>query len=166
MNKAGWTSQSAAIAGILLVGVGFWWRDSIAAALISLSILYDGWRNLRQVIADLMDESPTVLGRSRTLEALPERLREAAQALEWVESAGVRLRDQGRLLTGEVFVVPRDGAAMSAKELLARAVDVCHRLSKQDWRLHGISVVPVSKLDGETPPMARTQRSTNNEGRR
>ncbi|MFL5614930.1 MAG: cation diffusion facilitator family transporter [Gemmatimonadaceae bacterium] len=160
MNKADWTSQSAAIIGILLVGFGFWRGDSLAAALISVSILHDGWSNLRQVVADLMDESPTVLGRSRKLEELPEKLRAAAQQLDWVESVGVRLREQGRLLTGEVFVVPRDGATMSAKELLAKAVDACHRLSDHDWRLHGISVVPVAKLDGEMPPTASTHGET------
>jgi hypothetical protein len=39
---------------------------------------------------------------------------------------------------------------MSAKELLAHAVDACHSLSKHEWRLHGISVLPVAQLDGET----------------
>src|SRR5256885_11823018 len=106
-----------------------------------------------------MDESPTMLGRARKLEELPEQLRAAAQELDWVDRAAVRLREQGRLLTGEVFIVPRDGATMSATDLLARAIDACHQLSKHDWRLHGITVVPVAKLDGAVPPTARTHGS-------
>lgn len=152
MNKADWTSQGAAVIGILLVGFGAWWGDSAAAALISLSILYDGWGNLRQVVADLMDESPTVLGHQRRLEALPVRLRDAAEQIDWVDTAGVRLREQGRLLTGEIFVVPRDRSGLSASELLARCADACHELARLDWRLHGLTVIPVANLDNVAPP--------------
>lgn len=110
MNKADWTSQSAAVVGILLVGFGHYWGDSAAAALISLSILNDGWRNLRQVIGDLMDESPSVL------------------------------------------VVPRQRAEISTAELLAKVASAGRQLCELDWRLHGVSIVPVNKLEECTPP--------------
>jgi cation diffusion facilitator family transporter len=152
MNKADWTSQSAAVIGILLVGFGHWWGDSLAAALISVSILNDGWRNLRQVIGDLMDEAPSVLGETQALEDLPKRLRDAAERLEWVESAGVRLREQGHVLTGEVFVVPRRRDETSASELLANVSHAGSELAKLDWRLHCLSVIPVSRLDERAPP--------------
>jgi cation diffusion facilitator family transporter len=152
MNKADWTSQSAAVIGILLVGYGHWWADSMAAALISLSILNDGWRNLRQVIGDLMDEAPSVFGETQALEDLPNRLRAAAERLEWVERAGVRLREQGHVLTGEVFVVPRRVEEASAAELLAHVARAGTELSKLDWRLHCLSVIPVTRLDERAPP--------------
>lgn len=155
MNKADWTSQSAAVLGILLVGFGHWWGDSAAAALISLSILHDGWRNLRQVIGDLMDEAPSVLGETHALEDLPKRLRDAAERLAWVESAGVRLREQGHVLTGEVFVVPRRRDEIFAAELLANVTRAGRELAKLDWRLHCLSIVPVSRLDGRAPPQLR-----------
>lgn len=155
MNKADWTSQSAAVIGILLVGFGHYWGDSAAAALISLSILNDGWRNLRQVIGDLMDESPSVFGETHALEDLPTRLRDAAERFDWVERAGVRLREQGHVLTGEVFVVPRPRAELSAAELLAKAKSAGSELCELDWRLHGVSIVPVSSLEERTPPRLR-----------
>ena len=126
--------------------------DAAAAALISLSILNDGWRNLRQGIGDLMDEAPLVLGETHALEDLPTRLREAAERLEWVESAGVRLREQGHVLTGEVFVVPRRRDEISASELLANVSRAGGELAKLDWRLHRLSIVPVSRLDERAPP--------------
>jgi cation diffusion facilitator family transporter len=152
MNKADWTSQSAAVIGILLVGFGHYWGDSAAAALISLSILNDGWRNLRQVIGDLMDESPSVFGETHALEDLPTRLRDAAERFDWVEKAGVRLREQGHVLTGEIFVVPRDGAKISASELLSKVASAGRQLCALDWRLHGMSIVPVRRLEERTPP--------------
>ena len=152
MNKADWTSQSAAVVGILLVGFGHYWADSAAAALISVSIMHDGWRNLRQVIGDLMDEAPSVLGETHSLEDLPKRLRDAAERLEWVESAGVRLREQGHVLTGEVFVVPRSRGDTSAAELLGNVARAGSQLAELDWRLHCLSIVPVTRLDGHVPP--------------
>lgn len=152
MNKADWTSQSAAAIGILLVGFGHYWADSAAAALISLSILNDGWRNLRQVIGDLMDESPSVFGETHALEDLPKRLRDAAERFDWIESAGVRLREQGHVLTGEVFVVPREREEISAGELLAKTASVGSQLCELDWRLHGLSIIPVTRLEERVPP--------------
>jgi cation diffusion facilitator family transporter len=146
MNRAEWISEGAAIAGLLLVAFGFWWGDAAAAGLISLSIIRDGWQSLRQVVGDLMDEAPTVLGR-RKLDDLPARLRGRAEELAWVERAAVRLREHGHALTGEVFVVPRDGTDLVAQ--VERAAD---ELTALDWRLHDLVVVPVGRLDGESPP--------------
>jgi divalent metal cation (Fe/Co/Zn/Cd) transporter len=87
-----------------------WWGDAAAAAFISLEIVRDGWHNIRQVVGDLMDEAPTVMDQ-RDLEVLPTKLREAAARLPWIGRAAVRLRELGRVLTGEVFVVPRPGTA-------------------------------------------------------
>ena len=42
MNRAEWMSEGAAIVGIFLVGLGFWWGDAATAALISLNIIWDG----------------------------------------------------------------------------------------------------------------------------
>ena len=55
MNKADWTTGVAAIAGIVGIGIGWWWADSVAALLISLSIVRDGLRNLKGAVAALMD---------------------------------------------------------------------------------------------------------------
>ena len=147
MNGDEWLSEGAAILGLLLVAFGFWWADAAAAALISLGIMRDGWHNMRQVIADLMDETPNEMG-EQELEALPAKMREAAERLPWVARAMVRLREHGRLLTGEVFVVPRDDTP-DLVGALERAADELHRL---DWRLHDVVLVPVRHLEPHPPP--------------
>ena len=150
MNRAEWMSEGAAIVGISLVAFGFWWGDAAAAAFISVEIIRDGWKNVRQVIADLMDESPTKLG-EHELEPLPKRLRDEARQRRWVKDAAVRLREHGHTLTGEVFVVPlRD--AMSAEELIDASGTLAPELERLDWRLHGLLVIPVRKLEDTTPP--------------
>jgi cation diffusion facilitator family transporter len=150
MNRAEWLSEAAAIVGITLVAFGLWWGDAVAAAFISIEIVRDGWKNVRQVIGDLMDESPTKLG-ERKLEPLPKRLRDEAQRPGWVKDAAVRLREHGHTVTGEVFVVPRrDG--MSADELVAAIGELAPRLERLDWRLHGLMVIPVHALEEISPP--------------
>lgn len=145
MNKANYMSEGAAVVGILLVGFGFWWGDAVAAALISTTIIYDGWHNMRQVVGDLMDESPTTIGGGE-LEDLPIRIKLAAEELDWVEAAAVRLRESGHVLNGEVFVVPNDNTNLVRR--IERAAD---DLRKLDWRLYSLVVVPVSRIESESP---------------
>jgi len=133
------------------VGLGLWWGDAAAAAFVSLEIVRDGWDSMRQVVRDLMDESPTVLG-EHELEDVPARVKRAAERLGWVERAAVRLREQGHVITGDVFVVPRDGASRSAAELVAEVGRAAEELRQVDWRLHGLTVMPVERLVEETPP--------------
>jgi divalent metal cation (Fe/Co/Zn/Cd) transporter len=152
MNRAEWMSEGAAIIGLVLVAFGFWWGDALSAALISLDIIYDGWENVRQVIGDLMDESPTVIGK-RKLEPLPGTVQTAAEALPWVDRAAVRLREQGHIITGEVYVIPSDGRSRSAADLVADAAHASDDLARLDWRLHNVVVVPVASLEGVSPPV-------------
>jgi len=138
-NRNEWMSEAAGITGIVGVGLGFWWADAAAAAIISLQIVLEGWQNLRQVIGDLMDEAPSQLGKHE-LEDLPSRVRTAAEQLPWVAEASVRLREHGHLITGEVFVVPRDDS-----DLVSRIDRAVSELTKIDWRLHGLTVMPVPR---------------------
>jgi cation diffusion facilitator family transporter len=147
MNRDEWISEGAAIAGLLLVAFGFWWGDAGAAAFISIEIVRDGWHNVRQVIGDLMDEAPTVMEK-RELEALPRKLQQTAERMPWVERAAARLREQGRVLTGEVFVVPKPDTT----DLVSHLESAANQFSELDWRLHGLVVAPVSGLDDDTPP--------------
>ena len=146
MNRAGWMSEGAAIVGIVLVALGQWWGDAAAAGLISLAIIRDGWINVRQVVADLMDEAPTKMG-THDLEDLPRKLKKAAEELDWVDEAAVRLREQGHALTGDVFVVPTDN-----RDLVGRIERAATDLRKLDWRLNELVVMPVASLDDDVPP--------------
>jgi cation diffusion facilitator family transporter len=148
-NKADWMSEVSGIVGIVLVGFGLWWGDAVAAGLISITIVHDGWLNMRQVIADLMDETPTELGEHGEHETLPQKIKAAVEGLDWVERAAVRLREHGRVLTGDVFVVPR-----TEHKLVERIEEASATLEKLDWRLHDLTVTPVSRIDEEAPPRA------------
>jgi cation diffusion facilitator family transporter len=103
MQKADWMTGLAGIAGIVGVGLGFWWADAAAAALISLSILDDGIRALRSSSAELADAVPRELGSSKMAEdakALCEELKR-----RW-PGADVRLRESGRYIQAQVHGVP------------------------------------------------------------
>lgn len=146
MNRDEWLSEGAAIIGIILVGFGHWWADAAAAAFISIEIVHDGWINLRLVLGDLMDETPTKMG-EKELEDVTDKVRSRIESLSDVAAAGVRLREHGRALTGEVFFVPRDHA-----DVVDLVSEVADEATDVDWRLHDIAVMPVPKLDNITPP--------------
>jgi cation diffusion facilitator family transporter len=146
MNKAEWMSEGAAIIGVILVGFGHWWGDAAAAAFISIEIVRDGWMNTRLVIGDLMDESPTQMG-THELEDITVKVRRTVEKMDGVSDAAVRLREHGRVLTGEVFVVLGDDG-----DIVRRSEQVATRAREVDWRLHDIAVMPVAQLDERDPP--------------
>jgi hypothetical protein len=93
------------------------------------------------VVGDLMDEAPSVIG-TRELEDLPERVKQCAERQAWVERAAVRLREHGHLITGDVIVVARN-----EDHLVRKIEDLIADVHEIDWRLHAITVMPVSALD-------------------
>ena len=143
INKGDWLAGLAGILGIFGIAYGYWWADSAAAAFISLEIVRDGYSNLRNSVAQLMNKRPTDV-ESKEDDPVVGEAEKALARLEWVRAARVRLREDGDTLTGEAFVVPRDERDMLAR--LKQASDVVHEV---DWRLHDIQVVPYEALDGE-----------------
>lgn len=140
MNKADWMTALAAIAGILGIGLGFWWADAAAAIVISLDIVHDGWRNLSQVVTDLMDEIPTRVGDDEP-DPLTAEVRNALEAMPWIRRAEVRLREEGHVFTGEGFVVVRDESG-----LIDRIEEAARMIEEMDWRVYDFTVVPVREL--------------------
>lgn len=141
MNKADWLTGIAAIAGVTGIAFGLWWADAAAAAIISTDILHDGISNVRFAVADLMDTAPTrVDGSAR--DPLPARVETEMTKLSWVREARARLREEGHVYFGEVFVVPA-GGTVAAKQL----DDATEMLRRLDWRLYDVVVVAVATLD-------------------
>lgn len=140
MNKADWMTGLAAVGGIVGVGLGLWWADAAAAVLISLDIVWDGVRNLRSALGELMDRRPTTLEKDRP-DDLPERLRRRALEHAWVADADVRLREEGHLVSGEAFVVP-----LTDEGLVERLEALGAALADADWRVYEVVVVPVRSL--------------------
>jgi cation diffusion facilitator family transporter len=141
MNRADWMTAAAAMAGVAGIGLGLWWADAIAAIFIGADIIWDGQRYLRESVSDLMDESPKTYDESEP-HPLIGRVKREVVACDWVAEGAVRLREQGHVLGGDVWVVPKssDGAIERAEELTERILDV-------DWRLHDIHVSLVATLE-------------------
>lgn len=140
MQAADWRTAAAAIAGIVGVGFGLWWADAVAALAIALDVVNDGRRHLAQAVADLSDHTPQTLDRGAEDPAL-RCVREAVGRLDWVEEVHLRMRTEGRLVTGIVLVRPADGILDSARTAEAlRAAEGAH------WRVHAPVITPL--VDG------------------
>lgn len=143
MNKADWLTGMAAFGGVVGIAYGLWWADAVAAAIISADILHDGVSNVRNAVADLMDTAPTrVDGSAR--DPLPSRVETELTKLGWITDARARLREEGHVYFGEVFVVPAEGRVSTSR--LEEAHELLGRL---DWRLYDVSLVPVPSLDDD-----------------
>ena len=145
MNRADWMTATAAIVGVLGVGLGYWWADAVAAIVIALDIVHDGVTNLRTVIGDLMDRRPrTVDGRR---DPLPDELERALERLPWVLDASVRMRECGHVYVGEAFIRPLDQDAPISRIREARAL-----ARDLDWRLQDLTVQLVDGTDEHDEP--------------
>jgi cobalt-zinc-cadmium efflux system protein len=99
MNKANWQTGLAGIVGVTLLGFGLWWGDAVAAGIISLGIIWDGWRALKVAVAELIDGVPHDLeGGQREDDA-----RAIERALKHhFPHARILLRETGRYIRAEV----------------------------------------------------------------
>ncbi len=140
MQRADWMTAGAAALGVIGIGLGLWWADAVAAALISLDITHDGFSNLRRAVVDLMDQTPTTIDQD-DMDPLRDKLASMLQNLDWVEEVEVRLREEGQVYFGEAFVVPSDETNITHNvgEALKRARDL-------DWRIHDLALTPVRRL--------------------
>jgi cation diffusion facilitator family transporter len=141
MNKADWMTVSAAIVGVLGIGVGLWWADAAAAIFISLDILHDGSRNMRAAVHDLMDARPRRHD-AREFHPIVERINEELRKTDWVEAGATRLREEGHVFTGEILVVPK-----TEEHLLDRLEELAEHLLSLEWKVYDIVVVPVREID-------------------
>ncbi|WP_432256330.1 cation transporter [Limimaricola sp. AA108-03] len=141
MNKADWTTSLAAVVGILGIGMGWWWADAAAAIMIALDVLHDGYKHTGAAIRDLSDEMPRTID-DKEFDPLIDEVRDSVDALPWVRESRLRLREEGRFLTGTIYVVPREGA-VSPDEVEAAEV----QLLDLHWRLHDVSIMPRVEVD-------------------
>ncbi|MGH2957817.1 MAG: cation diffusion facilitator family transporter [Solirubrobacterales bacterium] len=140
MNQADWMTASAAAVGVIGIGFGLWWADAVAAIVIGLDIVHDGYKFLRESVGDLMDESPKTHD-EKEVHPLITDVKSEVQKTGWIDEAAVRLREQGHLIGGDVFVVPKD-----AKQLPDRTEELIARIHDLDWRLRDITVAVVRSL--------------------
>ncbi|MES1949869.1 cation diffusion facilitator family transporter [Salinisphaera sp. S4-8] len=139
MGRASWLAGGAAIVGVLGIGLGLWWADFVATLIIGADILRHGLRHLHTAVCDLIDEVPRKLGTSE-VDPLSQQLRDHLEALDWVAEARVRLREEGRRLTGIAFVCPHP----QTHDVLERFERARRDIESLDWRLLDFELVPVS----------------------
>lgn len=99
MQKADWQTGLAGIAGIIGIGLGWWWADAAAALFISLSIIKDAIGALEKAVAELLDGTPRSLDSndpSEDCEQLTAALKKRFGNID------VRLRETGRYIAAEV----------------------------------------------------------------
>ncbi|WP_407351307.1 cation transporter [Luteimonas sp. R10] len=140
-NKADWMTSLAGMAGVAGIGAGWWWADAAAALFISGSVLHAGIGDLRDAVRDMHDARPQQIDRSGQ-DPLVGRVRDAVCAIDWVDDCRVRFHEEGYLLSGALFVRPRDGAATPRQ--LRHAHDVARAVH---WRIDEVIVT----LLGEEP---------------
>ncbi|MGW9550769.1 cation diffusion facilitator family transporter [Citricoccus zhacaiensis] len=140
MNKADWLTNAASIVGVAGIGLGWWWVDYAAAFVISMDILKDGVHHLRAAVLDLIDRRATTPDNKAPHPAIADAAH-AVQALPWVEQAGCRVRDLGRRLHIEVFLVPRSGQV--SLDQIEEAEETCRSV---DWTVWDVVIMPVTRL--------------------
>lgn len=143
MSRADWQTNAASIVGVLGIGFGLWWLDSVAAAFISAGILWDGATNTRSAVLALTDMRATTVDQDHP-EPLIDEIEAALLALDWVSEVGVRVRDMGQVLHVEAFVVP-EGDSVSLHEI----EEASHEVAALDWSMQDVAVIPVDHLPEE-----------------
>jgi divalent metal cation (Fe/Co/Zn/Cd) transporter len=143
MAKADWTTTVASIVGVVGIGIGWWWLDGAAALFISAGIVWDGWKNTKSAVLDLIDQ------RARTHDdkkpqPLMRRVVDLLDAEPWVKEAAVRMRDMGQVFHVEAFVVPHRG-----KVSLGRLEAARKAVASLDWKMQDVAIIPVESLPDE-----------------
>ncbi len=63
----------------------------------------------------------------------------------------MRMREEGHVFFGEVFIAPRSASALSGAELV-RNIGIVRRTAKDfNWRIHDLTVMPVDRGILERP---------------
>jgi cation diffusion facilitator family transporter len=141
MNKADWMTAVGSIVGVGGIGLGLWWLDAVAALFIATSILWDGVRNLKAAITDLMDERATTFDDKKP-HPVTRQVEEYLRTLPWVADAGCRVRDEGHVFHIEAFIVPA-GGEMPSLDTLESTREDCVQI---DWKVQDIVLVLVPEL--------------------
>lgn len=137
MNKANWMTGVAGIAGVVGLGLGYWWADSVAAAFIAFDIVNDGIKALRSSTAELVDGAPRALS-SPKLSPNGQALKQRLEACH--PGSTVRLRETGRLIRAEVHGHAGPQDALDIDALWPGPPD-------EAWRLAQVSFAPPTRRE-------------------
>jgi divalent metal cation (Fe/Co/Zn/Cd) transporter len=141
MNRADWLTASAAAVGVVGIGFGIWWADSVAALVIAVEVLRDGFRYTSRAVLALMDARPRTHDEHKP-HPLTLQVEQELIDMGWVREAVVRMRELGHVFEVEAFVVPASGEG-----IVGHVEDAIERVQAIDWKLHDVSITPVSALE-------------------
>ncbi len=139
-QKADYMTGFAAMAGILGLGMGWWWADASAALFISFSVLKDGYTNLKDAAQDLMDRKPVHIKDEKPDELL-ENTENFVKSWDWVKDAKVRFREEGQVYFGDVQVIAKPGADISKS--IEEGLEKLHQFH---WKIYDVTIMPVKKI--------------------
>jgi cation diffusion facilitator family transporter len=146
MNKADWMTGLAAILGIMGIGVGWWWADAMAALIISLDIIKDGYTNLKQAVFDLMDERPKTVEDQKD-DPLLLQVKTMLDKQPWIKEHAFRMREEGHIYLGEGFVVPHHD-----QDLVSNLNQAAEEVENLNWRIQEFVLMPVRELPNKEEP--------------
>ncbi|HHF7349805.1 TPA: hypothetical protein ACPSKE_003020 [Legionella feeleii] len=113
------------------------WADAGVGILISLSIINDGFSNLKQSVWDLLDEIPKSLGTNK-IDPLMKEVEKIVKQQDWISSLKLRFRDEGHVFLGDIFIVPKENSVSVEK-----IAQLQNEIRNHNWRLHDIAIMPV-----------------------
>lgn len=141
-NKADWMTAVAAMIGVVGLGFEIWWLDPVAAILISIDIIYDGMSHTKTAVLDLMDRIPKTVDDEET-DPLMTELETYFNHLEWVDRAEIRLREEGHIYFGEVFLIPKPDTAD-----LVTKIHAAHEYAVGlHWKIFDVVIMPVISFE-------------------
>jgi cation diffusion facilitator family transporter len=141
MNRADWMTASAAMVGVVGIGLGVWWLDSAAAIAIALDVVRDGLKYTSRAVLNLMDARPRTYDESKP-HPLKLQVEQELVEMDWVREAVVRMREMGQVFDVDVLVIPAgdDGIPDRVEETI-------ERLRGLDWKAHDVTVTVVRRLE-------------------
>jgi cation diffusion facilitator family transporter len=139
-NRADWQMGTATILSIVAIGLGWWWADAAVSLVLSSSIILDGYKNLKQAVFDLMNQTPKTVSRQDN-DPIVEKVEGLLCGLDWVQEVKIRMREEGHILYGEAFIIARNTDNILAK--LQQATTDTHQL---DWRIKDFVLAVVDEL--------------------
>jgi cation diffusion facilitator family transporter len=142
INRADWQMGTATILSIVAIGWGWWWADAAISLVLSGSIILDGYKNLKQAVFDLMNQTPKTVNRQDD-DPLVQRVYDLLCGLDWVQAVKLRMREEGHILYGEAFIIARDTQDANLLAKLRQASAAAHGL---DWRIKDVVLAVVEEL--------------------
>lgn len=136
-ERTEWLIALVAVLGVLGTGGGFRWADAAAAALIGALMVRRGGHDAASAARDLLDQRPHTVARDET-DPLMEEVRSAICELPWVSDVEMRMREEGPVLSGELFITPVQGT----HDLMTRLPEAEAAARAVHWRVYDIVAAP------------------------